>query len=1015
MKKLVLLIAVLNIFAISNLQTQWLEKAGYWELSEKIPDLRDLKILPDENLIITVSKDNTIRHIEYDSGIILKSGKPTELTADNDYAKISSDGKTTVVARYKIVSGRKPLKDLEIVILNNSNLTQIGQFTLNNDSLLKEEKPSYFNLNSFELIVKYTDYDYEHKNLIIAIETGIDYRYQDSYQNRTYGSIFKINFINSPIIITKNISYAPKSVIKLQNLKNYNFAYIGYENGASGYYAKGGTYFKKNSLQLLDNNIIRLVLFASSFSGDGYNEDKGYLWPMEQVLESNNDSILYVRGVGKLYNFNLNTKRFTDSVESNFLRSKIWFLKNTNYISHLSNNVYSIYGSLNLKKFIDFTLPSDFLYPQPYIDETNNRTLFTLKDNRIIYKSFDILNDIPKVGFYWNKDTIYKNDSINFRAVSNMEGCTYEWNFSEGDLISTNETDIIHTFKSAGVYSVSLDIIEPNGNRHTFIKNSIITVLEKVKADFETTISNNELPLKVQFTDKSQGTIATWLWNFGDGNTSTESNPIHEYKFPGDFSPSLVVSDGIDKDSIKKYEFVLYMINTPSLNNSDTTIKINSKLAQFRNAFKTLDGLNLNWTKEYFVPYGYLDYGEYYAEIGSIIYDYNFSEINKYAKTHFLFEYNQRLNAPQLINFEKLVYSINIGYSIGTHTYNFSNNEYKEFSKSIFSSSVFILGNRNNSIFWVCNMPQNPLIIKTDYDFNILSELSIPPNAIQYLADTLDNGLNLIFREMNNAYSFFSISPQNKINYENTFTLDTNITLTNIKSVHENLILLHGYYKDDRNKTTYAYFAKYHPLDNTLKDTILYSRTDIRKLERVNNSTYAAIGQSRGRQGYLLLDTNLHQIIDVRVDSLTGEIKDMILHDNKVYLFTEKIVSLPTMALGAKESYQTTASVLGLPEDIIASVEDSPIFFTEKLTHSAYPNPTSEVLNLKVLTNESANYTIKLYDIFGNSLLNIHDGFIPAHIEKIFSIPTTSLPVGSYYYVITGGGNAERGKVMVVR
>ncbi len=82
-----------------------------------------------------------------------------------------------------------------------------------------------------------------------------------------------------------------------------------------------------------------------------------------------------------------------------------------------------------------------------------------------------------------------------------------------------------------------------------------------------------------------------------------------------------------------------------------------------------------------------------------------------------------------------------------------------------------------------------------------------------------------------------------------------------------------------------------------MQDTILYSRKDISKLERVNNSTYAAIGQSRGRQGYLLLDTNLHQIKDIRVDSLTGEIKDMILHDNKVYLFTEKIVSLETMAL----------------------------------------------------------------------------------------------------------------------
>lgn len=99
MKNLIFLFVIVFIALNTNANSQWLEKEGYWELSERIPDLRDLKILPEENLIITVSKDNTIRYIEYDSGKILKSGKPSELTPDNDYAKISSDGKTTVVVR----------------------------------------------------------------------------------------------------------------------------------------------------------------------------------------------------------------------------------------------------------------------------------------------------------------------------------------------------------------------------------------------------------------------------------------------------------------------------------------------------------------------------------------------------------------------------------------------------------------------------------------------------------------------------------------------------------------------------------------------------------------------------------------------------------------------------------------------------------------------------------------------------------------------------------------------------
>jgi PKD repeat protein len=38
----------------------------------------------------------------------------------------------------------------------------------------------------------------------------------------------------------------------------------------------------------------------------------------------------------------------------------------------------------------------------------------------------------------------------------------------------------------------------------------------------------------VAFKDLSQGDITSWKWDFGDGSTSTEQNPIHQYKLrPG--------------------------------------------------------------------------------------------------------------------------------------------------------------------------------------------------------------------------------------------------------------------------------------------------------------------------------------------------------------------------------------------------------------------------------------------------------------------------------------------------
>jgi PKD repeat protein len=52
--------------------------------------------------------------------------------------------------------------------------------------------------------------------------------------------------------------------------------------------------------------------------------------------------------------------------------------------------------------------------------------------------------------------------------------------------------------------------------------------------------------LTVDFTDTStdgDGTIATWAWDFGDGNTSTVQNPQHTYASAGDYTVTLSVTD----------------------------------------------------------------------------------------------------------------------------------------------------------------------------------------------------------------------------------------------------------------------------------------------------------------------------------------------------------------------------------------------------------------------------------------------------------------------------------------
>lgn len=61
------------------------------------------------------------------------------------------------------------------------------------------------------------------------------------------------------------------------------------------------------------------------------------------------------------------------------------------------------------------------------------------------------------------------------------------------------------------------------------------------EVDFEVEPRSGETPLVVTFTPVVEGDINSWLWNFGDGTTSTVQNPEHTYTDPGTYSVTLTV------------------------------------------------------------------------------------------------------------------------------------------------------------------------------------------------------------------------------------------------------------------------------------------------------------------------------------------------------------------------------------------------------------------------------------------------------------------------------------------
>ncbi len=64
-----------------------------------------------------------------------------------------------------------------------------------------------------------------------------------------------------------------------------------------------------------------------------------------------------------------------------------------------------------------------------------------------------------------------------------------------------------------------------------------------LEANFNASPLSGDIPLLVQFSDMSQGDIVSRVWDFGDGNTSTELNPAHTYIQKGLYDVTLTVQD----------------------------------------------------------------------------------------------------------------------------------------------------------------------------------------------------------------------------------------------------------------------------------------------------------------------------------------------------------------------------------------------------------------------------------------------------------------------------------------
>ncbi len=152
-------------------------------------------------------------------------------------------------------------------------------------------------------------------------------------------------------------------------------------------------------------------------------------------------------------------------------------------------------------------------------------------------------------------------------------------------VVGGGEAEIVRDGVSATSVELSPNGIFMNKNNDILIANTnrIFKVGPPLppNADFSANkTTGNSTILQVQFSDKSTGSINSWKWDFGDGNTSTEQEPSHVYRKSGNYTVSLTVSGTAGTATEIKQDFISLIgapvvVFTSDVNSGAAPLKVN--------------------------------------------------------------------------------------------------------------------------------------------------------------------------------------------------------------------------------------------------------------------------------------------------------------------------------------------------------------------------------------------------------------------------------------------------------
>ncbi len=185
------------------------------------------------------------------------------------------------------------------------------------------------------------------------------------------------------------------------------------------------------------------------------------------------------------------------------------------------------------------------------------------------------VSPFPTLNYTISNDSVCVGEVISFNNLSsNLSNII--WKFGDGN--SSNIVNPSHAYSASGIYEVTLiGTAQSTACVDSLIK--YVLVKTTPNSSFNPSVSDGCFPLPVSFQNTSSNSVY-YLWDFGDGNSSTLLNPNHTYDSSGVYNVQLIsyFSNGCSDTNnlnIEAYPKPHASFTSSSLSNCDYPATIN--------------------------------------------------------------------------------------------------------------------------------------------------------------------------------------------------------------------------------------------------------------------------------------------------------------------------------------------------------------------------------------------------------------------------------------------------------